>query len=706
MALLNSPEAITQEAEQSAAESAPPERLRSSQNAGPDPVPGAQEQFLSVVSAEEAWRTFCALVRPQPLGLEQVPLAQAWGRVLACDVCAPGNVPPFDRSHVDGYAIHAEDSYGAEETSPCRLRLIPEALTPGRAPHEALPRGYAMALSTGSMLPRGADAVLMVEDTHPLRQGKGTQSRPGEGEGIAVLKPVTPGEGVGYAGADIGAGETVLRRGCVLSARDTGVLAALGLDRVAVWRRPRVALLSSGDELVPPGQSLRPGQIHDANATLLADAVREAGGEVVHLGIVADAPEVITAALRKALHYDFVLLSGGTSKGAGDLTPQALAALGGPGICVHGVAIRPGKPLCLGAVGRTPVAILPGFPSSAMFTFRAFVAPLLRILAGLPEIAPESVSAELPLRIESARGRTEYLFVSLVPSAAGWVAYPVGKDSGSVTNFVHADGFITIENLEEYLPARSHARVQLLSSHFVPAELIVLGSHCLGLDALLNLLSEEGLRVKALNVGSQAGLNAALRGECDVAGCHLLDEASGIYNAPFLSPQLLLEKAYRRKQGIVFRADTPLGQELMRLPGSRGGEVLREPHALAAVRCALKHPALRMANRNRGSGTRILIEELLQGLRPEGYAAELRSHNAVAAAVLHGRADWGVAIAQVAQQAEIGFYPLADEEYDWVLPRARLERRGVQAFLKLARSSAGRQRLHSLGFRPWEPGAA
>jgi putative molybdopterin biosynthesis protein len=641
-----------------------------------------QDQFLNVIDRDEAERRFRGVLDLRPLGPEEVPLAEALGRVLAADVMAPLDVPGFDRADVDGFAVRAEDTFGAVEEQPRTLRLNAEVLPTGVVPREAVRPGTATTIATGAVVPRGADAVVMIEHTDA------------EGGRLEVRRPVAPGANITFAGTDIGRGETVLRRGERLTSRGTGVLAALGLPRVAVVRRPRVAVLSTGDEIIPAGAAMRPGLVHDSNATVLADAVRELGGEPVPFGIVPDDAAALEETLRRALACDLVLLSGGTSKGAGDLSYRVVGGLGEPGIVAHGVALKPGKPLCLAAVRRgprtVPVVILPGFPTSAIFTFREFVAPIVRGLAGRPEEPTDLVRARLPLRVNSERGRTEYLLVGLVaapadpsgPSTAEWAAYPMGKGSGSVTTFSRADGFVVIPRQREYLEAGDTVDVHLLGHGLRPADLVVIGSHCVGLDALLGRLQDQGFRSKFLAVGSTGGLTAARRGECDVAGVHLLDPVTNTYNRPFLGDDLLLVPGYGRLQGIVYRQGDP------RFEGRTVAE---------AVAAALADPACVLVNRNRGSGTRVLIDRLLGSARPAGYLTEARSHNAVAAAVAQGRADWGVAIVNVTEDG-LGFLPLQEEQYDFLVPRTRWDRPAVRAFRAVLEEPPTRQALEQKGF--------
>jgi putative molybdopterin biosynthesis protein len=632
-----------------------------------------QEQFLNVIDRDEAERRFRAALALGPLGKETVALGMALGRVLAEDIVARCDVPSFDRSNYDGYAVRAADTYGAREEEPRRLRLLGEVLATGVLPRGEVTPGTAMAIATGGMLPRGADAVAMVEDTET------------SGDELWVNKAVTPGFGVSFAGTDIAAGETVLRRGEVLSSRETGVLAAVGADRVTVWRRPKVAILSTGDEIIEPGEPLRAGLIYDSNARILADAVRELGGEPVCGGIVPDDLEQLRLRLHSALDAaDVVLLSGGTSKGAGDLSYRVVGELSEPGIVAHGVALKPGKPICLAAHRGKPVVILPGFPTSAIFTFHEFVAPVIRALGGRPAAAEATVEARLAVKVNSEIGRTEYLLVGLVEGPGGLTAYPMGKGSGSVTEFSRADGFVTIGRQEELVEAGAPVAVRLLGGQLRVADLVVIGSHCVGLDFLLGQMQDRGFRTKFLAVGSTGGLQAAQRGECDLAGMHLLDPATGLYNAPLLGPELELVEGYGRLQGVLFRG------------GDRRFENCTAVEAMARVK---DDPRCVMVNRNQGSGTRILIDRLLGGVEPRGYAVQPRSHNAVAAAVSQGRADWGVAIEWVARHAQLGFLPLEHEHYDFAVPKARRDRPAVVAFRKLLAEPAIRGELARMGFR-------
>lgn len=641
-----------------------------------------QRQFLNVVDEDAAHASFssaCGHLAPR---IEQVPLHRALGRILANDVAAAVDVPGFDRSNVDGFAVHAVDTYGAEELEPIALSLSDVTLAAGDAPDEGFdtPSGTAVQIATGGVVPRGTDAVVMIEHTEP------------EDAGIEISRSVAPGANVSYAGSDIGRGDTVLRRGIALTSRDTAVLAAVGIDHVDVISRPRVAVVSTGDEIVAPGGALTLGQVFDSNQPMLLDAVAELGCDPVPAGIAPDDLDVVESMLEVLVAgpdaVDVVLLSGGTSKGEGDVNSEAVTRLAerlpnSPGIVVHGVALKPGKPILLSVIAGTPVVVLPGFPTSAVFTFHEFVAPLLRRLSGVPEDAVHTVEAIAPIRISSAPGRTEYSLVDLVEGIDGLAAYPLGAGSGSVTAFGRADGFVRIPASTEYVAEGERVVVRLLEDQVRLPDLVVIGSHCIGLDYLLGLLAADGYRVKAIPVGSTAGLAALARGEGDIAGTHLLDADTGRYNEPFLPVGVRLVSGYDRRQGIVYR------------PGEEGFAGVDDDQ----VRETIRSDRHRMVNRNPGSGTRVLIDQLLDGSRPPGYLHQVKTHNGVAAAVEQGRADWGMTLETVAEGAGLEFHFVANERYDFAVREDRWDRPAVTAVRNLLDDEQVRAELLEIGFK-------
>jgi len=643
-------------------------------NASLTPTAGGQDQFLTILSREEAKQRFEAALFPRVVPSELRRLAEALGRALAQDVVAPIDVPPFDRSNFDGFAVRAADLAEASEGQPVCLRLNDEVIACGTAPAQPVRQGTATAIATGGPVPRGADAIIMVEHTQPV-----------EVRAIEVRRAASPGQFIATAGSDLARGEALLRAGTLLGSREIGMLAACGIAQIVVARKPRVAVISTGDELVQPGEPLRPAAIYDSNGAIITAAIAENGGEAAFLGAVDDDEALLEAAMRAALDdSDMLVLSGGTSKGAGDLSHRIIARLGQPGIIAHGVALKPGKPLCLAVCDGKPVVILPGFPTSAMFTFHDLIVPVLRRMAGLPPRNEAKVQATIPLRIASELGRTEFVMVSLVAGDDGLIAYPSGKGSGAITSFAQADGFVTIDALADQLRSGTTAEVTLFTPQLRLPDLVIVGSHCTGLDLVIAALSREGLAVRSIAVGSLGGLAAARRGECDLAPIHLFDEKSETYNTPFLSDGLELVPGWRRMQGIVFRKGD------VRFEGLQARE---------AVRAALADPHCVMVNRNQGAGTRILLDRLLGAARPEGYWNQPKSHNAVAAAIAQGRADWGMTIAPVAHAGGLGFIPLTDEHYDFALVTARKHRPAVRAFLQALASEGSRAALTSAGFR-------
>ncbi|MDQ8731446.1 molybdopterin biosynthesis protein [Bradyrhizobium sp. LHD-71] len=635
----------------------------------------AQEQFLTILSREEAMARFEAALFPRALASEERVLGAALGLALATDVTAAVDVPPFDRSNVDGFAVRSADLASASEALAVRLSLNGETIACGTAPKLSVTQGTATPIATGGPLPRGADAVVMVEHSEPAGDGA-----------IDVRRAATPGQFVSYAGSDIARGEALLRAGTVIGSREIGMLAASGIARVRVVVKPRVAVISTGDELVQPGEALRPAAIYDTNGAIVTAAIAENGGDASFLGAFADDEATLERVIRDAVDkFDMVVMSGGTSKGEGDVCHRIVARLGRPGIVAHGVALKPGKPLCLAVCDGKPVIILPGFPTSAMFTFHDMIVPVLRRLAGLPPRADAHVAAKVPVRIASEPGRAEFVMASLVEGDEGLIAYPSAKGSGAITSFAQADGFLRIDALADQMPAGSETQVTLFTPHVRAPDLVIVGSHCTGLDIVTGDLARDGLSVRAIAVGSLGGLAAARRGECDLAPIHLLDEASGTYNAPYLVDGLELVPGWRRMQGIVFRKSDARFEGL-------GAE--------EAVQAALTIPSCLMVNRNQGAGTRILIDRLLGGARPDGYWNQPRSHNAVAAAVAQHRADWGMTIAPVADANGLGFIPFAEEHYDFALVSARRARPAVEAFLAALQSKENRKALEQAGFRP------
>jgi putative molybdopterin biosynthesis protein len=630
--------------------------------------------FKTLISAEEALKRLEGYCRFEPVGVETVSILEARGRILAEDVVSVVDVPGFDRASMDGYAVKAADTFGAKEDQPASLHFE-GSVQPGENPIFEVEVGKAVEVGTGASIPRGANAVVMVEYTQS------------DGDRLNVFRPVAPGENIMSAGSDIMTGELVIRQRQLISPREVGVLAAIGRNLVRVYRKPLVAIISTGNELVNPGEKLNYGQIYDINSNSIYSSIYETGGIPLEPCIVRDDPkgieETLADSLRKA---DIVLTSGSTSAGTGDILYRIIDKMGSPGILAHGLNVKPGKPTVLAVIGGKPIIGLPGYPTSAMMIFHLIAAPLIRRMAGLSNIAEiPLVGGRAATRIFSAKGRRELLPVHVISLNNGYSVYSVGRGSGAISSMAMADGYIDIPKNQEFVEEGEVVQVNLFSTQLHLADIIIMGSHCIGVDLLLQKMIgiAPNISPKVINNGSIGGFRAVERGEADIAGVHLLDEASNKYNMPFfeqfkLKGKALLVRGYDREQGIIVNKGNP--------KGIWGFEDLLQENVM-------------FINRNAGSGTRILIDLRLKRLAESkggrfedvkrsirGYDIEAKSHSAIGAAVAQGRADAGVGIRPVAHFYDLGFIPVADEKYDFLISRDRAKKNAVKLFLSTLRS--------------------
>ena len=405
---------------------------------------------MKVVRLSEALNKLKESWKPR-LKVERLPLREALGRVLAVDVESPIDLPPFNRSAVDGYAVKAQDTYGADEENPARLKLAFKVPI-GTMPTGEVREGECAYVTTGSALPRGADAVVMVEYTHQ------------KDEMVEVYRAVVPGENVVLKGSEAKKGAKLLRKGSKLSPSKLGLLAAIGLSQVEVYAKPKVAVISTGPELVEPGKPLEEGKAYDVNTTTISAMVEEEGGEAEVMGLVPDNLDELRAKLSEALNKaDLVLTSGGTSKGESDLLPKAVAELPGSNIIAHGLALKPGKPTLIALVGDKPVIGLPGNPTSAMLVFKVLVRPLIRTILGLAaEERAEKVRAKASVRMTSVKGRREFKFGLLEKHNGELYFKPLTTGSEAVATYALADGYVEIPEEVELLDEGEEVEVELL----------------------------------------------------------------------------------------------------------------------------------------------------------------------------------------------------------------------------------------------------
>jgi len=407
--------------------------------------------FKQTTKPEQALKTFLDQLSIRPLESERVLLDEALGRVLAKDIVSNIDIPPFDRAAMDGYAVVAEDTFGSSQTNPALLRVVGKTAM-GISPKLKIKRGEAAEITTGAVLPAGADAVLMLEYVRRLDSWQ-----------IEVLGPVTPSENVSRAGDDVQQGDIVLRQGTRLVPADMGMLAALMLNEVEVVRRPRVAILCTGSELVELGDLPQEGKIVNTSRFALSGLVLEVGGTVTYLGIAKDSVEDICRLMRKGLaEADMVLVTGGTSVGETDFVPEAMRVLGEPGMLIHGVSMRPGMPTGLAIVNGKAVVSLSGQPVAAIIGFKMFVRPIMLRLLGTEEEPPVSVKAKVSRRVASALGMKTFLRVTVVEADGGYIADPIATSgSGLLSSMTQANGIVVIPEDKEGIEEDEEVTVEL-----------------------------------------------------------------------------------------------------------------------------------------------------------------------------------------------------------------------------------------------------
>jgi len=614
------------------------------------PLPQARQRFAEALA--EAGLPVAG--SGAPLDSEKIPLDEhAVGRVLSEPVWAKISSPHYHASAMDGFALRAAATAGAMPGDPVTLICGEQAVY----------------VDTGDPLPEWADAVAPVEVVEPLDEAGQPAADLRRPYAIRLRAALPPWQHVRPLGEDIVATQLVLPAGHTLRPVDLGAVAACGHASLRVARRPWVGILPTGTELVPVGTPVKPGDIIEYNSLVLAAQVREWGGEAKRYPITADNFEALCERVRQAAgENDLVLINAGSSAGSEDFSARVVETLGT--LLVHGVAVRPGHPVILGLLhdlpgqdgggARRPVPVIgiPGYPVSAALTGEIFVEPLLSAWLGRPSLEPQVVTASLTRKITSPAGDDDYVRLAVGRVKDRLLAAPLARGAGVISSLVRADGVAILPRGSQGAPAGEEVQVRLYRS---PAELertiFAIGSHDLTLDLLSQHLALHRRRLASANVGSQGGLVAIRRGETHLAGSHLLDPESGEYNLPAIRQYLpgipvKVVALVGREQGLMVRRGNPLG--------------IRSLEDLA-------RPEVTLVNRQRGAGTRVLLDYHLQrlGIDPlsvKGYDQEEYTHLAVAAAVASGRADVGLGIAAAADALELEFIPLFEERYDLVIP--------------------------------------
>ena len=597
----------------------------------------------------------------EPTGPETIPVDKSLGRITAEPVFARLSSPFYNAAAMDGIGVHFQDTIGTSEATPTRLSL----------------HSQFEWVNTGNVLPEKFNAVIMVEDVQPIDDNT-----------VEIIAPITPWKHVRTIGEDIVTTELILPDGHKIRPIDLGALLATGLTEIEVRKIPTAMVIPTGSELVQPGDQLNPGNIIEFNSRVLAGYLNEWGLHAERSPIIIDKPDALKKGINDAVAgYDIIIVNAGASAGSKDHTAGVIGELGE--IVLHGVNIKPGKPVILGIVNGKPVIGLPGYTISAVITLNLFVKTLADSLLGTQSTPPQLLEATLARPVSSKLGAEEYIRIKLGRVGNSMMATPTGRGGGAVMSLVQADGFLTVPANSEGLGSGEKVQIELLrDEHEIENTLVFIGSHDNILDVLANLLHRLRpiCRLSSAHVGSMGGIMAIKRGEAHLAGTHLLDEETGEYNISFIKkflsgiPLQLINLTYR-EQGLLVPKGNPLG--------------IKDFNDLA-------REEIRFINRQRGAGTRLLTDMHLNrlGIRPEqinGYDREEYTHMNVASAIASSNADTGLAIRAAAVALDIDFIPVAQERYDLILPKAFLDDPKVIALLKAIKENDFRQAVESLG---------
>ena len=611
------------------------------------PLPEAQARLKQALQEAGLWRV---------LGAETIPLDEnALGRVTAEPIWAKLSSPHYHASAMDGFAVRALSTNGALPSRPVTLQVGSEATY----------------VDTGDPLPDWANAVIPIENVESLDEQGQITKEIREPDSIRIRASITPWSHVRPLGEDIVATQLVLPASHILRPVDLGAVAAAGHQELRVARKPRVAILPTGTELVPIGSKLQPGDILEYNSLVIAGQIRAMGGEPGRYPITRDDFDLICEQVQSAAQtHDLILLNAGSSAGAEDFSAQVVQKLGR--LLVHGVAVRPGHPVILGTVDRrakiesadpppsiVPIIGVPGYPVSAALTVDIFVEPLMAQWLGRRLLELPSETAVLTRKIVSPAGDDDYVRVAVGRVGEKLLAAPLARGAGVITSLVQADGLALIPRGAQGVEAGEKIGIRLYRSREeIERTIFCIGSHDLTLDLLSQFLAEKGRRLVSANAGSQGGLIVLRRGEAHLAGSHLLNPETGEYNISYIR-QYMPDIPVRvvalvgRDQGLIVKRGNPKG--IRRLDD-------------------LTKPQVQFVNRQRGAGTRVLLDYQLQLLgiaseRIAGYSQEEYTHLGVAAAIASGRADCGLGIAAAAQALDLDFLPLFQERYDLVIPK-------------------------------------
>ncbi|MFQ5913280.1 MAG: molybdopterin biosynthesis protein [Nitrospinota bacterium] len=618
--------------------------------------------YLERKPAEEILPAFLGAIRvPDPLPTEVVSIPESLGRITGEPLLAKISSPHYHASAMDGVAVNAVETIGASESRPLELHLGPKA-------------AY---VDTGDPLPEGTNSVVVIEDVQPLN-----------GDRIEILSTVRPWQNVRTMGEDLVASQLILPSGRRIRPYDIGALLAGGYTEIPVRRKPRVVILPTGTELVQPGTPLKPGDIIEFNSRMLGAFVREWGAEWVPHPIVPDDAEALLEAVRKALREnDVVVVNAGSSAGEEDYTVHVFETVGE--VIQHGVALAPGQPAIFAHADGKALLGCPGFPVSGVVIFNEFVRPLMGKLLGIPPPCGPRIQAVVGRKLPSKLGLLEHVRVKVGEVNGRTIALPLSRASSLTTSMAEADGVIRIPRNAEGLEKGVGTEVELFHEEAgIDRNILLAGSHDLALDLLTVALAEStpGTSLSKAPMGSLDGLLALKGGEAHLAGCHLLDPETGEYNFPLVSRhfspgEAALVNFVYRQQGLV----VPRGN----------------PRGIGGI-ADLTQEGIRFVNRQRGAGTRVLLDHQLEllGIDPDsvaGYDRVVSTHMALAAAVASGAADVGLGVMSAASALDLDFLPVGWERFDLVVPAGLLDSALLAPLFAVLGNQAFREKVLALG---------
>jgi putative molybdopterin biosynthesis protein len=614
---------------------------------------------ISLQDAQKIWFDFIDSFNP--VETETIPVSRALRRVTAGAVLAKISSPFYHSSAMDGYAVRYDETFGASETNLLQLKLYEQAIP----------------VNTGDPVPGGCNAVIMVEDVNVT------------GECIEISEPATPYQHVRPVGENIVQTELILPENHTIRPVDIGAMISGGNDMVNVRKRPVAAVIPTGSEIVEPGAPLETGNIIDSNSYMIGAQVEQWGGQYIRSEIAPDNKEQLMGIVLEAVEKsDVVVIIAGASAGTRDFTPNVVAELGT--VFVHGISIKPGKPVLLGMIKEKPVIGLPGYPVAAYMTFEFFGRPLIHHLLGIEPERCEILKAKLSRPVASSLGQEEFLRVKVGKVGDNYVATPVGRGAGALMTLQRADGIVQVPAMNEGIAPDTEVEVSLIRTKSeINNTVVIIGSHDNTLDVLANVLKRKfpSYSLSSAHVGSMGGIMAIKKSEAHVAGTHLLDEVSGEYNIPFVKkllkdvPLRLISLVYRQ-QGLI----VPKGN----------------PKNITEINDLTRNDVI-FINRQPGSGTRLLTDKCLKDMcidkdNIKGYDKEEYTHMGIASAVVSGSADTGMGILTAAIALDLEFIPVAKERYDLVVRRDYLESPIMKAFLQIISSdNEFRNAVTSLG---------